>query len=487
MSDTIAVNPSPTSKADVYRVWTTNSVFDIGTLVLGSTAKANQNQGIWMLFEPNIPAGATFTGVTLDLYQETLSLTSTVNIRVGFLAGDGTWEAQASSLGWDEYAGAYNTMPEPDRTGTSDAGWINNFASFDPFVSTSGTAPASATAFSFADSGGTYNDAQFLTDAQDAFDAEEASRTARGVPMAILMIVETNAAQQWVLKSNEHASGTDLPTLTIVYDPPPIASELSSTSSIDADLIGDFTLATELSSTTAVDADVDMTYGAATELSAQATLDAAGAVAVSAATELSAAASVDADLDVFLAVASELSSTTTVDADVDVTYGAASELAAQATLDAGVGVIYGAASELSSTSALDAAPLGLKTPAAELSTSTTLDAAGEVTALASAELIAQASLDAETDVTRFAASELAGAATLDARLIGVFNVATELVGAATLDAAVRPSETALNPLEVLYMAENIEVRYTADTIEVTAPATNIEVTKPAENVEVGAE
>ena len=436
MSDSIAVNPSPTSKADVFKVYSASSWIDTTALTVGSTSKGNQDQSVWIIFEPNIPAGSTLVSVEVDLYMNILGglVTTVSNVLAGWLALDGTWNVQTSSLGWDEYTGNVAPTDYPaihvDRTGASDSDWINNFPAFDLALTVGTDVPASGTHFQFGGGSGispTFSASAFLDDAQDVFDANETNRTARGVPMAFVFVPQGAELVQWAMISNEGVTTSQRPELTIVYDPPPIAAELSSTSSMDADL--------------------DATYGAATELSAA----------------------------------------TTLDADTVITRGVASELGSTAALDADISLIAAGAAELAGSAAVDADATLIRVVASELSSSAALDADISLIAAGAAELIAQASLDADTVITRGAASELSSTTTLDAQLVGLFFLDTELFSTTTIDAAVRPSETAANPQEVFYMAQNQEVRYKTDSAIITMPDTNVEVTKPVENAEVGAD
>ena len=390
MSDTISVNPTPSSHADVYKTYlAADPWLDIGTLIYGSTIKGAVGQTLWFLFEPNLPADSTLVSVEMNLYLNSLVGTTSTAIPqlVGFLAGDGTWEVQTGNTGWDEYATA-GAAPHPLRSGASDATWINNFPSFDHTLSHGSTTPSVGAVFSYGGGSGispTYSDASFLSDAQDAFDAEEASRTARGVPLAIMIVPQNNAGSQWSIASNEDTTASRRPELVIVYDPPPIAAELAGGSSVAADLA--------------------------------------------------------------------------------IVYGAASELAGDADIDAAASLIAAVASEL----------------------------------------LSAVSADARLVLNRDIASELLSATVLDAAVTNLLAAAIELTAAATLDAAVRASETAADPLAVLYKllgievgyasenttstnpSANAEVSYKALSVEITNPQANIEVTMPADNIEVGAD
>jgi len=407
------------------------------------------------MFEPNIPDGSTFVSVELDLFQVSITGSALIplDISVGWLANDGTWNVQTSNTGWDDYAGNVDPATEPalhpSRDGSSSSDWVNNFPSFSLLTMTFGSnAPASSTAFSFGGGAGispTFSDADFLTDAQDAFDDNEVNRTARGVPMAIVIVPEDAQAQQWAIASNENATVANRPELTIVYNPPAIASELSSTTSLDAE--------------------PSVTYGADSELSAQTTTDAAAELNLEADAELSAQATLDADSELSVESASELSAQAFLDADGVVVRTSASELSAQAAIDADAEMGLVAASELSAQATLDADAVVPESTGVEMVVTTTIDAALAINVVAEAELFA----------------------------------------ATTVDAFLRASETASDPQEVSYLASESSVTYGAselsvtskatssevmhatDNVSVTAGSTNIEVTNTASTIEVGAE
>ncbi len=528
----VTVNPTPTSEADVCKSYGSSPFQDNTTLIVGSTAKENQDQTAWIMFEPNLPAGSTFVSVELDLYQQLLTGLLAVDWRIGWLANDGTWNVQTTSTGFGEYPGVVNPATEPTlhptRAGASDTDWINNFPSFNPLNTTPGTAPASGTAFSFGGGTGitpTYSDADFLTDAQSAFDGNEVNRTARGVPMAVVILPSNNNAQEWTLRSNENASVADRPALTIVYNPPAIDSELSSQFTLDAEAGVIREGATELSSQTTLDAAAERDRDITSELTAQTTLDAAATVSVEAATELSAQTTLDAAAELITEVSAELSSQTTLDAAAELNQAASAELTVQATLDAATSLTAETAAELSTTTTLDASlslereaatelsgqitldadAVRVLVPSAELLVQTTLDAATSLDASAAAELLAQTTLDADTVVQGGSSSELTVQTTLDAAASIRLLADAELLVTTAIDARTRASETALEPIEVRYQAANVSVRHQGRNIStmklsanvgvrhatrnatLTATATNIRLTKPATNIEVGAE
>ena len=264
MSVTISVNPSPTSKADGYKVYNASGLVDSASLVQGSVLKGTQNQTIWIMFEPNLPEGSTLVSANIDLWMTALGGTNNSFLRVGWFANDGTWNVQASNLGLGEYAvfsltGAPGV--HPTRLGASDAKWINSVPSFNPLSAVLSSAPASGTAFSIGGGSGispTYADADFVSDAQDAFDSNETNRTARGVPMLMTILPTDNAAQQWILASNEDTTSSRRPLLTLVYNPPSIAAAITSTAVVNASALLQIDVSSNIASSASVSASLTL-------------------------------------------------------------------------------------------------------------------------------------------------------------------------------------------------------------------------------------
>lgn len=428
MSVTLVESPSPTSKADITSEYLVAGYQDSQFLYVGSIFKGGTNNASWLMFEPNIPAGSTLVSAKLDLFMNVLSGAVSLDVRVGWLGNDGIWNLQTSSNGWGAYGAASNFSPtgtasgvHPDRTGVSDSGWINNFPSFNPH---SGTPPASGTAFSFGGGAGispTFSDSAFLTDAQDAFDGNETNRTARGVPMAVLLVPTTANLQLWNMASNENATVANRPTLTIVYDPPAIAAEITSTATVDANLeLTTSDPSAEIISSATVSAALSfIVNNFAAEIISSTVVDPTAKVWHYAVLEITSSATVDAGLRNIPFV--EIESSATVVATAAFKSSQASEIASSATAEAELAVNFGYESEIISLSNV-IATVGVKSDAsAELTSSATVFASMVFILNANSEIDSTTSVVAGLIFTDPVASEIASSSTVSADLTAIIS------------------------------------------------------------------
>ena len=433
MSITIVESPSPSSVADMWMSWTTTGFTNNNLLYVGSIYKGGQNVASWLMFEPNIPAGSTLVSVELSLYQNALSGVASLDVRVGWLANDGVWNIQdPSSTAWAEYGPAYDfsstTAPGafPDRTGTSDAKWINNFPAFNPLSSVvASNTPASGTAFSFGGGTGispTFSASDFLTDAQDSFDSNVANRNSRGVPIAVLLVPETSALQLWNMPSNEHTSTALRPTLTIVYDPPAIASEITSTATVAADLYAIYGADAEISASAAVAAALSVVFNnVGAEINASTVVDANLRHLINLDLEITSSATVVAAAAFKSSQASEITSTATVVAAAAVKRSQASEITSSATLEAGLSADFVIFSEMLGYSNV-IATVGINTRAsAELTSSAAVSATMSRVVRTASEINSTTAVVAGLIFNDPVASEIASSAAVSADLTAIIS------------------------------------------------------------------
>ena len=488
---TVSVNPTPTDQADFFTNYasptgnpTTQSA---STHNIGSVQKSLQNQATWFIFEPDIPLGAELTSVSFRIHVNTKTGTAAHTVSVGFLELDGTWNVQASDLGWGEYGTSAASLPYPNRTGAADAGWEGGSARF--FTNFLNGVVTSGDWLEWNDAGsGTGDvvttDSGFLTDAQNIFNDNETNRTARGVPMAILAVPSASAGQMWNINSAEAASLN--PILEISYEVP--EAELDGDATIDAAPSLGANASAELSGDATLDAEGELTFEADSELSADATLDAAPSLAISVDSELSADATLDAESEILVSGAIELSADATVDAAPSLAISVDSELAADATLDATPSLAGELTSELSADATVDAEGELTFEADSELSADATLDAAPQLELAGASEMDAAAALDADGVLTLLGATELTADALLDATGSLILDLASELGGTATIFAEPRGNAIAdgLALFIVTAVTANATVTATTPNVTVTAAAAEASVTAGAASATVTA-
>jgi len=176
---------------------------DNGFLYVGTAFKGLVETCSWLMFEPNVPAGATITRVEVGLC---------------FLAPDGTWNNQNSNNGWKAYPSLNASFPFPSRTIATDAKWQNGTAPI--FLNFLGTdpPPSGVPAFAtYASSGGQKNDAGMLTQAQSQLVANEANRNVRGVPMAFFIAPRDTTLVELQHRGSVQANTAQRPYLTLDY------------------------------------------------------------------------------------------------------------------------------------------------------------------------------------------------------------------------------------------------------------------------------
>lgn len=535
MSVEITVDISPTTvpgtnDGDYHRVRSAGGAISTtaNVLVLGSAAKGNVDELVWLMFEPNLPADATINTVELQLYVFNRTGTATLNYRVGWLAVDGTWNLQTSNLGWNEYANAA-ALPKPTSgVPATDATWQNSEPSFDlsTDIGAPGTFPTWGGGLGV---GSDFVSAAFLTDFQDLFDANEVNRNSVGVPVACMLIsrIPINA-RNYSFRSVNWTTAAERPKLTINYSPPPIDSELSGTATLDADAVKKVLPTSEVSADATVDAAGSGVFREEAELTTNSLLFAIGEVNEEATAELlSFPTTVDADALKLLLPESELSADATLVADQLRRRFADRELNTDATLDADSFVRKVTDIEVSADATVDAAPGAAREGASELTSTTLTFAVGEVNEEATAELVAgigafidadavrkalaaqpflfsQSNIIPEASVKAPVASELSvvtsieaaaerillafleldPTAILDATGSAIFRADLELVAEALLDAIVRGDATAENPVEVTATAGNTTVTAASADIQVTAFSDNATVEGGSANASV---
>lgn len=326
MSVTITASPSPSGTlggvaqvGNLYKAYTASSLTTNTNLIQGSVLKGAQNQTVWIMFEPAVPKDSTWISASLGLYQNTFSGTATTTLRIGWFANDGTWNDQDTfEYGLNKYAAFSPTGApgaHPTRDGTSDAKWINNYPSFNPLTVTVAASPASGTSFSIGGGAGispTFADADFVTDAQAAFASNEAHRNVRGVPMLMTILPSSNFGNQWVMVSDSDSTASRRPLLTIVYDPPAIAAEITSSASVSAEAVCTYSVASSISASASVSASAAVAYLIASEISAAASVSPGPVWIRSAAASILASASVSASGAIAYGAACAISTTTTV-------------------------------------------------------------------------------------------------------------------------------------------------------------------------------
>jgi len=238
-----------------------------GLLSVGSVAKGVPQQSTWLRFEINIPDGSTINSVRVILFflsRQGIAAGYNLPIIAGFFEPDGTWNLDGQD--YADYAtftpaGAPGVFPALD--GSADAAWINASTPAFDFNDTGTNTIPGLTFFDFSSQGNqgdtttTFTSAQMLSDAQDAFDANTAERTANGVPMAFGIFPQNTAATQWALASVANATASRRPVLEIDYDPPSIFGEVSSAASVDGAVeLAGLNILGELAAATTVDGTV---------------------------------------------------------------------------------------------------------------------------------------------------------------------------------------------------------------------------------------
>lgn len=198
-----------------------NADFDIGTV-----SKGVQTGVAFVLFEINEPVGTVFTSVEFSLYNNFVAGALSNDFWFGILAKDGTWNVnpEVSPNGLGDY-----TLKEdfPKPLSGVDAAWASGAASIsgtlDFAVQPVGGTPNRVT-WGSTGLGSDFEDAQFLTDFQAAFDANETDRTvARGVPVLLYIRPVINRLGIFRFVSQNDPTEADHPTLTLnvsdVVDP----------------------------------------------------------------------------------------------------------------------------------------------------------------------------------------------------------------------------------------------------------------------------
>jgi len=337
MSVTITASPSPSGTlggvaqvGNLYKTFSSSSLTTNTTLIQGSALKGIQNQTVWIMFEPAVPKDSTWISASLGLYQNTLNGIATTTLRIGWFANDGTWNDQdVFEYGLNKYAAFSPTGApgaHPTRDGTSDAKWINNYPSFNPLTVTVAASPASGTSFSIGGGAGispTFADADFVTDAQAAFASNEAHRNVRGVPMLMTILPSDSFGNMWTMASDSDSTASRRPLLTIVYDPPAIAAEITSSASVSAEAACAYSVASSISASASVAAEAVCTYSVASSISASASVSASAALAYLIASEISAAASVSPGPVWIRSAAASILASASVSASGAIAYGAA--------------------------------------------------------------------------------------------------------------------------------------------------------------------
>jgi hypothetical protein len=191
---------------------------DNGFLYVGTAFKGNVEQCSWLMFEPNIPAGATLTRVEVGIYLAFKSGSLTVPIIAGFLALDGTWNNQSGNNGWRAYPSLNSSFPLPPRNTATNAKWQDGTAPFFIDFLTTDPPPSGPPAMvTYASSGGIKNAAAMLTQAQNQLVANEANRNVRGVPMAFFYAPRDPTNTELQHRGSVQSNTAQRPYLTIDY------------------------------------------------------------------------------------------------------------------------------------------------------------------------------------------------------------------------------------------------------------------------------
>ena len=194
----------------------------LNDLRVGSDSKGLSNTASWMMFELPIPAGATITNVKVDLRINLVVIGSGGGSRpyfMGWLAQEGIWNVQATEDGWKESSYTdYDSLPHPELATSVE--WQGSSPSFNTTISQPPFSGADRVVW--AGSGGDFNDASFVSKLQDLFDGNELNRTARGVPVALLLRANSSVFTQFRFDSSNHPTFPERrPVITVDYTPLP--------------------------------------------------------------------------------------------------------------------------------------------------------------------------------------------------------------------------------------------------------------------------
>lgn len=188
-----------------------------GSYDFGSISKSLVDGLVYVMFEINEPQGTVFASAKLEFTVPLTAGSGDLDFWLGLLAKDGFWNATTEST--TRGIGSYlltGDLPKPSAQ--VDALWASGETSISDVLTVafpSGGIPGRGS-FGSVGSGADIEDAQFLTDLQAAFDANESDRTvARGVPLMFFMRQSQSPVRSFRFVSQNAIAEVDRPTLTL--------------------------------------------------------------------------------------------------------------------------------------------------------------------------------------------------------------------------------------------------------------------------------